>query len=174
MTKLFSTLMHEYTHFMQDTEQGFHQDIMFLRQGDREFLSHTQGFGGSGAMEALGEIDASASEIENARRTGLTVSPEITNVVSAMWDEYASYHSLVTEGDNANIANVDTGVARRVYTNIQEARRMLQAYLASAEGRRLGYGPSLVRSMVRDQCPRRYNAAWIEPIVRGSGSGGGS
>jgi len=169
MTKVFSTLMHEYTHFLQDTEQGFHQDIIFLRRGDREFLSHTQGFGGSAVMEALQEIDASASEIENARRTGLTVSPEITNVVTGMWDNYASYHSIVTQG-GGNVQNIDVGVARRVFGNIQAARQMLQAYLASAEGRRLGYGPALMRSMVGDQCPRRYNPAWIEPIVRGGGS----
>jgi hypothetical protein len=167
MTKLYTTLMHEYTHFLQDTEEGFHQGTGFIRSGDREYLRHEAGFGGSEVMAALNEIDASASEIENATRTALNISPEIRNVVSYMWDNYVSYHSIVTGGESANEGNVDRGVAARVYRNIQTARQLLRQYLESAEGQRLGYSPSQRRFIVDNECPRRYRPEWIERIVRG-------
>jgi hypothetical protein len=159
MTKLYSTLMHEFTHYQQQVEEGFSQHTQFLRRGNLEFLRLTLQ---PRLVEKLNEIDANSAEIENAARTALTRSLEIRNVVSYLWDSYVSYHSL-TEG------NVDIGVARRVYRNIQRARRLFRAYLNTSEARSLQ--PLWQRRfMINNECPRRYRPEWIEPIVRGGGS----
>jgi hypothetical protein len=164
MTKLYTTLMHEFTHYQQQFEEGFSQHTQFLRRGNLEFLRLTLQ---PRLVEKLNEIDANSAEIENAARTALTLSLEIRNVVSYLWDSYVSYHSLTEQ--NVDI-NVDIGVARRVYRNIQRARRLLRAYLNTDEGRSLPYDSEQRQFMIDNECPRRYRPEWIEPIVRGGGS----
>lgn len=168
MTKLYTTLMHEYAHFQQFVAEGLHAHTVFARQnhpllGDIEELQATRG-GQENILEALQEIDAASAEIENARRTGLNVSFDIRHTTNYLWEHYQRYK--VRRGAN----NIDANVAARVYDNIEAARRLLAQYLSNpryeAEIERVYPQPRL-RQWLLNNCPEvklgvRYDPAAMQ------------
>ncbi|MBN1147935.1 MAG: hypothetical protein JXA78_11825 [Anaerolineales bacterium] len=118
--KLHSTLMHEYTHYLQFQQEmsgGIHSDTIFIRRGNVEFLGLLPSVGEQ--VSPLQEIDATCSEIENAAATRLQYSSEIRHVANYLW---TNFRDLGTSHATPDIIN-------RVYDNIHRARGMLINYI---------------------------------------------
>ncbi len=156
VSRLHSTLMHEYTHVEQQVSRGFFEGLTFVVVGEREFLSEQAiPQAQRGLLAALDEIGATCAEIENAQRTGLAASYDIRTTVCYLWDQYEDYFSAVG-------GNPDRGIAARVHGSIQAGRQMLQAYLESPAG---AWIPAQSRAVVLQGCPLGYDASKIEPFV---------
>jgi hypothetical protein len=174
-SRLVSTLLHEYTHVEWYVAEGFHERIGFLpvdrAVGTQEILSlepllsereSPEALGGfqrsSAVMEALDEISAHCTEIENAERTRLARTFQIKEMVDELWRYYRRCVGRL------NGAQPDAGVAARVHRCIQRGRRMFESYLDSAAGR--AYQEH--REFLLERCPEGYDVNLFPTQVRGT------
>lgn len=174
-SRLVSTLLHEYTHVEWYLAEGFHERIGFLpvdrAVGTQEILSlepllsereSPEALGGfqrsSAVMEALGEISAHCTEIENAERTRLARTLQIKETVDELWRYYRRCVGRL------NGAQPDAGVAARVHRCIHRGRRVFESYLDSAAGRPY----QRHREFLLERCAEGYDVNLFPVQVRGT------
>lgn len=177
LARLHSTLMHEYTHVEQTVDRGVHEGTTFKAVGRREFLCEMQVTAARPRvmlLEALDEIEATCSEIENAEHTGLADSFAMDHVLTYLWRHYESYHDRVRPrpGHRAALTNI----ARRVHRNILAGRAMLRTHLSRGRGRqtvRADLRARMLRSLGRPLNEARfpppdYRPQKIDPFLPSS------
>lgn len=155
--QLLSTIMHEYTHVEQMLDEGLHEGIALSANpegtraavGQKEFLTFASSVTPTERrrMEALQEIDAVCSEIENVERTGLT-GLGLQGVINYLWDNYQQYHSSL----GGNPPDID--VENRTYRSLCRGRERFAAYLAQTTL----YSQSQ-KEFLLERCPEDYNAS---------------
>ena len=153
--QLLSTIMHEYTHAEQMLDEGLHEGIALSANpegtraavGQKEFLTFASSVTPAERrrMEALQEIDAVCSEIENVERTGLT-GLGLQGVINYLWDNYQQYHSSL----GGNPPDID--VENRTYRSLCRGRERFAAYLAQTTL----YSQSQ-KEFLLERCPEDYN-----------------
>ena len=168
--QLLSTVMHEYTHVEQMTDEGLHEGIAFASYppgsraavGEREYLTFAPEVvppAERRRMEGLQEIDATCSEIENADRTGLT-GLGLQGIVNYLWTSYQRYHSNL-EGNPP-----DVNVEDRAYRNIVRGRQLFTVFL----GQTTMY-TAAQRQFLLDRCPENYDPSLMggRPLTAAAG-----
>ena len=171
LIKLYTTLMHEYTHVEQIRAEGIHARTRFRApQGNREFLS----FASEAERDVVGplqEIDAVSAEIENAQITALETSSQIQFAANYLWEQYRSYRSNL---GRVGRSGVDTTVASRVYRNIHQARDMFMNLISSTRGIN-SIAATVIQSRRRGtrltSDPRNVITAWLYSCPRGYSDG---
>jgi len=153
--QLLSTIMHEYTHLEQMLDEGLHEGIALSANpqgtraavGQKEFLTFASSVPPAERrrMEALQEIDAVCSEVENVERTGLT-GLGLQGVINYLWDNYQQYHSSL----GGNPPDID--VENRTYRSLCRGRERFAAYLAHTTL----YSQSQ-KQFLLERCPENYN-----------------
>lgn len=152
--QLLSTVMHEYTHVRQMLDEGIHEGISFATYppgsraavGEREFVASAASVSPAERrrMEALQEVDAVCSELENLDRTGLT-GLGLQGVINYLWDNYRQYVSSLG-GDPA-----DPAVEERTYQSLRRGRQRFVAYLPHSPY------PPRHRQYLLERCPEDYD-----------------
>jgi hypothetical protein len=149
VAQLHSLIMHEYTHAEQAMERGMLPGMTFTPIGNREFFFEQQvAQPARGVLEMLDEIEAYASEIEQAERTGLADGPNLRTVICELWDKYLRYRDRTRQHPNPD-------VAARVRRAIEQGRTLYRQYVAASTG----HLPPNLRAFALSlqNCPARYD-----------------